>query len=127
MLKIGSSLKGKTKEEILYTDYKNYPIGDKRIGLGQLSTTNPEEILSEKEAYIELLNNVAEANNYYFVALFITDIINRGSYVLYSTRAESILRSIYKNEELTQGSFLEDVISRKIQILPNIMLEMQGK
>ena len=52
---------------------------------------------------------------------------NPSEYVLYSTRAESILRSIYKNEELTQGSFLEDVISRKIQILPNIMLEMQGK
>ena len=32
MLKAGSSLKGKTKEEILYTDYKNYPVGDYKIG-----------------------------------------------------------------------------------------------
>lgn len=126
MLKAGSSLKGKTKEEILYTDYKNYPIGDERIGLGQLSTTNPEQILEEKEEYIELLNNVAEANNYYFVALFITDIINNGSYVLYSTRAEDILRKVYKDENLTQGTFLENIISRKIQILPNIMIEMEG-
>ena len=126
MLKAGSSLKGKTKEEILYTDYKNYPIGDKKIGLGQLSTTNPEQILDEKEEYIELLNNVAEAKNYYFVALFITDIINKGSYVLYSNRAEDILRKVYKNENLTQGTFLENVVSRKIQILPDIMLEMGG-
>ena len=126
MLKAGSSLKGKTKEEILYTDYKNYPVGDKKIGLGQLSTTNPEQILDEKEEYIELLNNVAEANNYYFVALFITDIINKGSYVLYSNRAEDILRKVYKNENLIQGTFLENVVSRKIQILPDIMLEMGG-
>ena len=124
MLKAGSSLKGKTKEEVLYTDYKNYPVGDKKIGLGQLSTTNPDEILEEKEEYIELLNNVAEANDYYFVALFITDIINKGSYVLYSSRAEDILRKVYKNEKLTQGTFLKNVVSRKKQILPGIMLEM---
>lgn len=124
MLKAGSSLKGKTKEEILYTDYKNYPVGEQRIGLGQLSTTNPEEILAEKEDYIELLNNVAEANDYYFVALFVTDIIKQGSYVLYSSRAENILRKVYKNDDLTQGTFLKDVVSRKKQILPGIMLEM---
>lgn len=124
MLKAGSSLKGKTKEEVLYTDYKNYPVGDKKIGLGQLSTTNPDEILEEKEEYIELLNSVAEANDYYFVALFVTDIIHKGSYVLYSKRAEDILRKVYKKENLTQGTFLEDVVSRKKQILPGIMLEM---
>ena len=124
MLRAGSSLKGKTKEEVLYTDYKNYPVGDKRIGLGQLSTTNPDEILAEKEEYIELLNNVAEANDYYFVALFITDIINQGSYVLYSNRAGEILKRVYKKEDLAQGAFLENVVSRKKQILPGIMLEM---
>lgn len=126
MLKAGASLKGKTKEEVLYTDYKTYPVGEERIGLGQISTTNPEQILEEKEEYIELLNNVAEANNYYFVALFITDIINNGSYVLYSNRGENILRKVYKDENLTQGDFLEKVISRKKQILPGIMLEMGG-
>ena len=125
MLKAGSSLKGKSKEEILYTDYKTYPVDDDRIGLGQISTTTPEEILDEKEAYIDLLNSVAEANNYFFVALFITDIINNGSYVLYSTRAGEVLKKVYKNVEIEQGAFLENVVSRKKQILPNIMLEMQ--
>lgn len=124
MLKAGSSLKGKTKEEVLYTDYKTYPVGSSKIGLGQLSTTNPQQILEEKEAYIELLNKVSEANDYYFVALFITDVINKGSYVLYSKRAEEILKAVYKNEELTQGTFLKNIISRKQQILPGIMLEM---
>ena len=71
-----------------------------------------------------MLNNVAEANDYYFVALFITDIINRGSYVLYSNRAEDTLRKVYKNENLIQGTFLKDIVSRKKQILPGIILEL---
>ena len=124
MLKAGSSLRGKTKEEVLFTDYKNYPVGEEKIGLGQLSTTSPEEILNEKEEYIKLLNNVAEGNNNYFVALFITDIINNGSYVLYSERGEEILRKVYKNDNLTQGTFLKGVVSRKKQILPGILVEM---
>lgn len=124
MLKAGSSLKGKTYEEVLYTDYKTYPVGDKRIGLGQLSTTNPDEILEVMNDYVDLLNEVADANDYYLVCLFVTDIISKGSYVLYSKRAENILRKVYKNDQLTEGTFLEGVVSRKKQILPGIMLEM---
>ena len=124
MLKAGSSLKGKTYEEVLYTDYKTYPVGDKRIGLGQLSTTNPDEILEVMNDYVDLLNEVADANDYYLVCLFVTDIISKGSYVLYSKIAEDILRKVYKNDQLTEGTFLEGVVSRKKQILPGIMLEM---
>lgn len=124
MLKAGSSLKGKTYEEVLYTDYKTYPVGDKRIGLGQLSTTNPDEILEVMNDYVDLLNEVADANDYYLVCLLVTDIISKGSYVLYSKRAEDILRKVYKNDQLTEGTFLEGVVSRKKQILPGIMLEM---
>lgn len=127
MLKAGSSLKGKTKEEVLYTDYKNYPVGEYHIGLGQISTTNPDEILDEKKEYIDLLNQVADGEDYYFVALFVTDIIKKGSYVLYSKRAEDILKNVYKCKDLIQGTFLEGVVSRKKQILPGIMLEMGEK
>ena len=77
--------------------------------------------------YISLLNSAADGNNYYFTALFITDIIHNGSYVLYSSRGEEILRKVYKKDSISQGMFLEDVISRKKQILPGIMLEMEGK
>ena len=126
MLKAGSSIKGKTKEEILYTDYKTYPVGDKKIGLGQLSTTNPDEILDCIDDYIRLLNTTADNEGYYFVSLFITDIISKGSYVIYSDRAEDILRKVYKNDNLKEGTFLKGVVSRKQQILPGIMLEMDN-
>lgn len=124
MLKAGATLKGKTREEVLYTDYKTYPVMDMKIGLGQLSTTNPEEILDDMDEYVKLLNDVSENNDYYFVALFITDIINKGSYVLYSDRALSVLERVYKDKKVEQGVFLEGVVSRKKQILPGIMIEM---
>ena len=124
MLKAGSSIKGKTKEEVLYTDYKNYPVLDKRIGLGQIFTTNPLEVLNDKDSYVDLLNRISDGNDNYFIALFITDILNSGSYVLYSDRARDILRGAFKNSELGQGDFLKGIVSRKKQILPSILFEM---
>ena len=126
MLEQGSSLKGKTREEIIYTDFKNYPVGDEKIGLAQLSTTNAKDILDVKEEYIDLLNKLAEGSNYYFVALFVTDIVKKGSYVLYSNRAENILKKVYKNDSLEEGSFLKGIVSRKKQIVPGIMIEMES-
>lgn len=124
MLKAGSSLKGKTKEEVLYTDYKVYPVMDGKIGLGQLSTTNPDEILDDIDEYVDLLNSVSEVNNYIFVALFVTDVIKGGSYVLSSDRGIEVLKDVYKDDSLNNGTFLEGVVSRKSQILPGIMVEM---
>ena len=121
MLKAGSSLKGKTKEEVLYTDYKTYQISDEKIGLGQLSTTNPKEILDDIDQYVKLINNVTTANNYLLVALFITDILNNGSYVIYSINGEYILKDAFNLKTIKQGLFLKGIISRKKQILPKIM------
>ncbi len=126
MLKAGSSIKGKTKEQILYTDYKKYPVDDKTIGIGQIFTTNPKEILNSTNEYIELLNNVSIGNDYYFVIFIITDIISKGSYIIYSNRAKEILEKVFKKDNIEQGSFLEGIVSRKKQVLPGIMLEMES-
>ncbi len=126
MLSSGSSLKGKTKEEIIYNDFKIYPIGEEKIVITQLSTTDAKEVLNSINDYINLLNQIAEGSNYFFVALFITDIMKKGSYVIYSDRAEPILKKAFKNDNLKEGTFLKDVISRKKQIIPRIMPEIES-
>ena len=50
--------------------------------------------------------------------------MNNGSFVLYSNRAEEILKKVFKKNVMEQGIFLEGVVSRKKQILPGIMFEM---
>lgn len=127
MLKAGSSLKGKTKEEILYTDFKNFTVDDRKIGIGQITTLNIDEIMKEKEEYISLINKVAENNDYEIVALFATDIINNGSYVFYNDRSKDILDNAFNIEHIEQGYYLKDIISRKKQIIPNIINVIEKK
>ena len=125
MIKTGSSLDGMTKEQVLYKDYKSYSIGNQKIGLGQVITMDIKEVLNEKDEYINLLNTVSESNNYLFVCLFVTDILENGTYVLYSDRAKEILESAFDVKDIKEGYFLKGIISRKKQILPVLMNDME--
>ena len=125
LIKAGSSLAGMTKEQVLYKDYKNYTIDNQRVGLGQVITMDIEEVLGEKEEYIRLLNTVSESNNYLFVCLFVTNILENGTYVLYSDRAKEILESAFGIKDIKEGYFLKGIVSRKKQILPVLMNDME--
>ena len=120
MISYGTKLVAKTKEEILYTDFKKYPTDDGKIGLGQIYTTNINDIEGEKQEYVDMLNNVSNNNEYKFVALFVTDIIKNGTYIYYSKEAEPILSRAF-NIEIYQGYFIRGILSRKLQILPQIL------
>lgn len=124
MISYGTKLSGKTKEEILYTDYKKYSTGDGLIGLGQIYTIDIEQIESEKEEYVEMLNKISNQNEYRFIALFVTDIIKKGTYVYYSDNAKDVFERAF-NKEMSQGVYIKGLLSRKMQLLPSILSVMK--
>ncbi len=121
MISYGTKLIGKTKEEILYNDFKRYPTNNGTIGLGQIYTTNIGDIEKEKDKYIEMLNSVATSSDYKFVALFVTDIIKQGTYVYFSNAGADILSKAFDIEEIEEGEYFKGILSRKMQILPAIL------
>ena len=121
MISYGTKLVGKTKEEVLYNDFKKYPTDSGVIGLGQIFTTNISDVEKSRKGYLEMLNNVAKTNNYKFVALFVTDIIKNGTYVYYSDGGKEILANAFNLEKIEEGIYLENILSRKMQILPSIL------
>lgn len=127
MIKQGSSLEGKTKEEVLYSDFKGFMVEDKKIGVGQIYTMDYETIHLVADEYIQLLNEISKNENYHILALFVTDVVNNGSYILFNDRAKVELEKSFAIDELKQEHFLENVISRKKQIIPNIMETLEKR
>ncbi len=121
MFKAGSSIKGKTKEEVIYEDFKKFNVDDKFIGIGQFFTTDLDSILNEKEQYVDILNKIAKNNEYEIVALFVTDIIKNGSYILFNEEALELLKDSYDLDYLEEGHYFKDFVSRKKQFIPPIM------
>ena len=60
-------------------------------------------------------------------ALFITDIIKKGSYVIYNSKSEEIIKDSFNLDEIYQGIFIPKIISRKKQVLPLIMEVLSDK
>lgn len=127
LLKAGSSLKGKSKEDILFMDFKNFTIEDKKVGIGQITTFDISEIESEKEEYVALINQMAENNDYYALALFATDIIKNGSYIYYNEQAKEVFANSFDIDELKEGSYIDGCVSRKKQFIPSIINTIEKK
>lgn len=125
MLRAGSSIKGKTPGEILYTDFKNFTIDNRKVGVAQVSTFDFGQFITRKDEYLSIINDVAKNQDYTVVALFITDLVTDGSYVLYNDSAKSIMEGSFGIEDFIQGTYLPGCVSRKQQIVPKIMDYME--
>jgi manganese-dependent inorganic pyrophosphatase len=67
-----------------------------------------------------VLDEVAEANNFALVALYVTDIIKNGSYVIFNSRGSNIMDIAYQTN-VNQGYFIKGCLSRKKHVIPLIM------
>lgn len=121
MFKAGTNLQGKTTAEIISSDLKVFQIDDEKIGVSQILTLSSEDILEEKEKFIETMEKMKEAKGYSMFVMFITDIMKKGSFVLYCEGAKTRLEYAFDVNEIYQGMYMEGILSRKKQIIPRLM------
>ncbi len=121
MFKAGTSLKGKTIEEIINTDIKTFTIDDLTFAISQVFTLDIDSIFQNKEEYIDYINSLAENRGFRLVLIVITDIIRNGSHLLFTENAKEIMEDAFNISEIMQGQYIDGVVSRKKQIVPAIM------
>ena len=124
LIKAGTSLDGMSHEDVLYNDFKLYTVDDKTLGIGQFFTTNFDDIKKDMNSYLDTLDREAEGNNYSLIALYITDIIKNGSYVLFNRKAKDIMDMAY-DKDMSEGEYLQDCVSRKKNVVPVIMASFE--
>lgn len=122
MFKSASNFKNiEDKEDVLYRDFKSFMIDNNKVGVGQILTLNIDDIMDEKDEYIQLLEREAKNNNYDVIVFAVTDIVKNGSYLFFNEQAKKVLENSFRVDNIYQGYYLQDCLSRKNQIIPNIM------
>ena len=127
MFKAGSSIEGMSISEVIHGDFKNFTIDNQKVGIGQVSTMSTEEIMSKKQEFIDTLNDIAKNEDYTAVALFVTDILKNGSYILFNDSSKHIFGGSFGVQDIEQGYFFEGLVSRKKQVVPKVMNYMDNK
>ncbi len=125
MFKAGTSLSGKTVEEVYYQDFKRFDVDSKKIGISQVFTLSIDDIMNHKNDYIEFIDTTTSSKGYYLNIMAVTDIINEGSYLFYTSEKEKLVKNIFVLEKIYQGVYIPKCISRKKQIVPSIINTIQ--
>ncbi|MBM7560655.1 putative manganese-dependent inorganic diphosphatase [Fusibacter tunisiensis] len=120
LFKSGTSLVGRTVEEIFHNDFKSFIIEGYKIGISQVFTLNFSEILDDQTTFLNYIKGVQKNSDYYITLMLVTDIIKEGSYVMFSSAHDKLL-SVAFNQTIEQGTFIPNCVSRKKQIIPKLI------
>ena len=122
MFKAGTSLKGKTKEEIINTDIKSFNFDDEtRYAVSQIFTLDIDSIMKDIDSYIKLIENMKEKGDYKFIVVAITDILKNGSYFIFTESGKEIIKAGYATTDISEGMYIDGQVSRKKQIVPALI------
>lgn len=125
MFKAGSSLDGMSKTDILYNDFKKFNVGSKKLGIGQIFTMDIDNIKKEIDDYVSMLDEISKNEEYETIALFFTDIINNGSYIMFNTDSKELVENAFNLKNAEQCTYIDGCVSRKKQMLPNLLNELE--
>ena len=120
MFKAGTSLKGKTVEQIFNSDFKPFTIEDTKVGIAQVNTMDIEGFMPLKEEMLNYMDQKAKEAGLEMVLLLLTDILNEGSEILVTGAKPEIVEKAFNVTLKDKGAFLPGVLSRKKQVVPPI-------
>jgi len=118
IFKAKSGIKDASALGIIKSDYKDYDFKAGKFGFGQVETVDLGEFEGREVELLEEMKKLKEADGYFAVLLFITDILKQGSIVLaVSDEPERVEKALEIKLENNQA-YKEGLMSRKKQVVP---------
>ncbi|MGL4774111.1 MAG: putative manganese-dependent inorganic diphosphatase [Clostridium sp.] len=117
MFKAGTSLKGKTVEQIFNQDFKPFTMGEHKIGVAQVNTMDIDGFMPLKDDMLKYMNTKVKDMGFSMTMLLLTDILNEGSQILVVGNKNLVEKAFNVTIE-NNMAFLPGVLSRKKQVIP---------
>lgn len=117
ILDIASDLAGRSAEELIVNDFKEFHVNGGRFGVAMLETTNAAALADRREELLTALEQKQESG-YWSMLLVVVDVFHERTLVLISGHPEEVAEAF--RTPLKGGCALElpGVYSRKKQIVP---------
>lgn len=114
-----ANLDGKTDNEILYTDFKEYELDGYHIAIGQKTIFDLDGVDSFSETFQSFLEDENERFRYDLLMMVFSNVEGKGSKFLFTGKLSSTIATAFSNPK-EGNNFLEGFVSRKKQIIPKI-------
>ena len=126
MLVAGTSMAKSSMKEIINQDKKIFPIGDMEIAVAQINTVQIEELSARKEEIAKEIEHEIGKYGYSLFLFVVTDIINSNSLAFTYGKEIELVENAFKKDVVNNEILLENVVSRKKQIIPFLMMAAQN-
>jgi len=116
---------GAPARKLIFTDFKEYRVGDYLLGLGQVEVVNFHTFYKRQDELMAELQKVKKEKGYELAALLVTDIVLENSLLL--TAGPSELPFVIGYPLETENIYrLKGVLSRKKQLVPHLLKVFKG-
>lgn len=115
--KANASIVGRDIKEVVAGDFKDFDIGGKKIGIGQVEVVDLSEATARKEEIIGRIKEIKDLG-YEMVIFAATDIMNEGSELFFAGDASVIEKAFGVQPESPDSVYIKGLMSRKKQIVP---------
>lgn len=122
MFEHGGDVTGKTAKEVFYTDYKIFNSGDVRFGVGQGSYMTERNRKASQALLAPYLHTELEKQGLDYIFYMFTDVREASTELMMVGKgAEALVGHAFDVEVKDGMAVLPGVVSRKKQLLPNII------
>ena len=121
MLKAGTDISEFTPEEIINIDCKLFEKGNKKFRIAQVNTADLDSIFKNQSYFEQAIAKDIEKENLDLYVFAATDIINSNSKIISLGNDAPVVEKAFGVSVDNNTAMLENVVSRKKQILPNIL------
>ncbi|MCW2276913.1 putative manganese-dependent inorganic diphosphatase [Heliophilum fasciatum] len=114
----GSSLEGRSAEEIIYQDFKEFHFGDVALAISQVETMDAVGATHLQAELLDKMETIRQHKGLDMTLLMFTDIIKEVTSLLVTGDKLEIIEKVFKTKVENGVACLPGVLSRKKQVVP---------
>lgn len=118
MFKAGTSLEGRTPDQIFNQDFKTFHINSFKVGVSQITTMDLDGFRAKKDELISLMKEKVKLESYDILVLLATDIIEAGSEVVPVGNYNELVGKAFNVDFNSDSAYIPNIVSRKKQVIP---------
>ena len=118
MFTVKSAVEGVPAKDLVFRDYKDFNMSGKKVGIGQLEVIDLSLLDNVKQNLMDEIQKVKNEGRH-SVFLLLTDIMKEGSEMLFVSDESSVIDKAFNVSAKGNSVWLDGVMSRKKQVVPN--------
>ncbi len=126
-----TDLNGRSAEELITADFKEFSVGDAKFAIGTVETASPTTIEKRSAELLSTMQHLSQERGYTSFLFMIVDIINMRCHLLINGGEQAVAEVLGAQlEEDGHSAVVEELVSRKKQVVPllgRIHSAMSGK